>query len=374
MIKWFRLLCIILVIHESTSKWCQQDLCNGQHVLCKDNGKFQSTCPRDATATVKMSQDMINIIVDKHNDFRNKFAGGIGNHARAARMTTMQWDSRLATVADALVRQCQPIRDQCSRTKKYPHTEVSYSLEKYFCMTTKKNALIKQLELWFDPNSKEDAKKLFLSLKEQEQEFSKNYFQVIRDRTNRVGCAIVEFIKPSLVHQLLKCVYNCGVSLCEDNNNPVYEQTDNEATGECKRGSNMNYKNLCHKDELVKNCDGGHLFVVHGNDDDYEPKPTKYPLPEYIIGFSLPPIPDNPPIEYKSMPYDNNKKSDSLAYLRDFSLPEIPDNPSIDFRSNPYKAKQKHKIEKNSTLSSIAGNHLIKSRSKLSKAKQNLKT
>ncbi|XP_039481814.1 venom allergen 5.02 isoform X2 [Drosophila santomea] len=165
MIKWIWLLFSTLFLQDirASSKWCKTDLCRGQHVLCEDNGKFHSTCPKQATAVVKMSWDMIDLIVDQHNEYRNKFAGGMGQHAKAARMTTIEWDPELAKVADALVRRCEPIRDQCAITPNYNHGEVSYSLEKYFCMTSKKDALRKQLDRWFDPNSKDEVHKLFFS-------------------------------------------------------------------------------------------------------------------------------------------------------------------------------------------------------------------
>ncbi|EDX15389.1 GD11960 [Drosophila simulans] len=223
---------------------------------------------------------------------------------KAARMTTIEWDPELAKVADGLVRRCEPIRDQCAITPTYNHAEVSYSLEKYFCMTSKKEALRKQLDHWFDPNRKDEVQKLFFSWTKNQQELSTNYFQVLRDRANRVGCAIVEYVRPALVHQLLKCVYNCGVSLCEEEDNPVYEDTDEEAASECMKGSNKQYKNLCHKDELVKSCNGGSLFVEPENDyndgqeenmeNDYEHESTVFTLPTYDPNDVLPTLPDNP--------------------------------------------------------------------------------
>ncbi|EDV54573.1 venom allergen 5.02 [Drosophila erecta] len=309
MVEWVWLLFSTLHIQDigASSTWCKTELCRGQHVLCDDNGKFHSTCPRQAAAVVTMSWDMIELIVDQHNGYRNKFAGGMGQHAKAARMTTIEWDPELARVADALVRRCEPVRDQCAITPNYNHAEISYSLEKYFCMTSKKDALRKQLVHWFDPSSKDEVQKLFFSWTENQQELSTNYFQVLRDRANRVGCAIVEYIRPALVHQLLKCVYNCGVSLCEDDGNPVYEDTDDKPASECMKGTNKKYPNLCHKDELVKSCNGGSLFDEPENDYndgkeeiieyDYEGGPTMstiYTLPTYDPNDVLPPIPDNP--------------------------------------------------------------------------------
>jgi len=145
-------------------------------------------------------------------------------------------------------------------------------------------------------------------------ELSLNYFQVLRDRANRVGCAIVEYIRPALVHQLLKCVYNCGVTLCEDDHNPVYEDTEYDAAEECVMGSHSKYKNLCHEDEQVKSCDGGDLLVESENNNEPPLTATTIPLPSYNISEFLPAIPDNPD------PF--------------LSFGELPDNPDISFRTN----------------------------------------
>lgn len=113
--------------------------------------QIHRTCPSYATAMIKMHPDFKDIIVDKHNDYRNRFAGGLANNTKAARMPVIQWDDELAAIADSLVRRCQPSRDKCAASEMYHSAEVSFALEKYYCMTTKKAALKKQLNTWFDP-------------------------------------------------------------------------------------------------------------------------------------------------------------------------------------------------------------------------------
>ncbi|XP_043064491.1 antigen 5 like allergen Cul n 1-like, partial [Drosophila ficusphila] len=224
--------------------------------------KFQSTCPSRATAMVKMTPDIIKIIVDTHNDYRNKFAGGLHSYPRAARMATLRWDPELAKVADALVRQCRTYDDDdCVKTPKYEYADASYHMQKYYCMSTKKNVLRKQLADWIDPTNQENVVMLYLNSDKKDIEYSQHFFQVLRDRANRLGCAIIEFIRPSLVHQLLKCVYNCGVTIATDEFNPVYEVTGGNAASNCTKGANKVYQYLCHKNEPVKNCDGGDLFA-----------------------------------------------------------------------------------------------------------------
>ncbi|XP_017056738.2 antigen 5 like allergen Cul n 1 isoform X1 [Drosophila ficusphila] len=277
----------------ATNKWCKPNLCRGQHILCNDKGKFQSTCPSRATAMVKMTPDIIKIIVDTHNDYRNKFAGGLHSYPRAARMATLRWDPELAKVADALVRQCRTYDDDdCVKTPKYEYADASYHMQKYYCMSTKKNVLRKQLADWIDPTNQENVVMLYLNSDKKDIEYSQHFFQVLRDRANRLGCAIIEFIRPSLVHQLLKCVYNCGVTIATDEFNPVYEVTGGNAASNCTKGANKVYQYLCHKNEPVKNCDGGDLFAPTDEEKDEEPNSTEFPLPKYEQDSELPPIPD----------------------------------------------------------------------------------
>lgn len=66
-----------------------------------------------------MQQDFKDMIVNKHNDYRNKFAGGLANNTKAARMPFIKWDDELAAIADSLVRRCQPSRDKCAVSEKY---------------------------------------------------------------------------------------------------------------------------------------------------------------------------------------------------------------------------------------------------------------
>ncbi|XP_041675746.1 uncharacterized protein LOC121530557 [Drosophila eugracilis] len=364
MTKWILLLSLMLAIFDSetANKWCKKYLCKQRHPLCTDNRKFQATCPHRATAMVKITKEIEHLIVDKHNEYRNKFAGGMGNHAKAARMPTIQWDSELAEVADALVRRCQPIRDSCVMTGRYHHAEVSYSLIKYYCMTTKMDALRTQLDYWFDPESKDEVIELFFSEKDDDQELSQNYFQVLRDRADRIGCAIVEYIHPALVHQLLKCVYNCGVSQCEDDHNPVYEISRDYAATHCRKGSNKEYKNLCHKSESVKSCDGGSAFVDHADDyddDNEKNRGTTISIPKYNPNGDLPPIPDNPHIRKKGRNKENTELPSTTEsssedpeadyalgpYNRLNGLPPIPDNPVIDFRTNKKNIKNEYEDE-----------------------------
>lgn len=80
-----------------------QELCKlttfSQHITCGATGDLLPSCPSDAQ-TIDLTNDNIQQIVDLHNQYRNKIAGG--NEPRfspAAKMTTM--------VSDAIILEAQ---------------------------------------------------------------------------------------------------------------------------------------------------------------------------------------------------------------------------------------------------------------------------
>ncbi|KAH8305468.1 hypothetical protein KR018_007901, partial [Drosophila ironensis] len=259
MIWIFWLLSIISMWHSTNAtdaaKWCSQSLCKGKHPLCNDKGLFYSSCPRHATALIPMTTDFITLIEDKHNEYRNKFALGSATHSKASRMAVIRWDEGLAKIAEGLVRRCQPSRDQCAATEDYASAEVSFTVDKYFCMVTKRAVLQRQLNRWFDPQHQGDSDpNIFFTSAVKNLQHSVQYYQVVRDRADRLGCALIEYIRPSLVHQLLKCVYNCGVKVCTNESNPVYEHTDGDAGEACETGMSHEYDNLCSPQEPMREC------------------------------------------------------------------------------------------------------------------------
>lgn len=59
------------------ANYCDQKLCSKgkQHIGCKHNGKFASSCPADKKM-VKISSYEIEQILELHNTLRNKIASG----------------------------------------------------------------------------------------------------------------------------------------------------------------------------------------------------------------------------------------------------------------------------------------------------------
>ncbi|XP_034666262.1 antigen 5 like allergen Cul n 1-like isoform X2 [Drosophila subobscura] len=133
----------------NANKWCDTRLCEqGRlHILCKDQGRFYSTCSA-ASELVQMTKNDMEMITHIHNDLRNKVAGGFTALPRAARMLTMQWDVDLAKVAEAAVRMCQLEKLLCATTPLFLWTGQNEALESSDCIQPSNILLRKQLESW----------------------------------------------------------------------------------------------------------------------------------------------------------------------------------------------------------------------------------
>ncbi|XP_055604843.1 scoloptoxin SSD558-like [Uranotaenia lowii] len=75
--------------------------------------------------TIPIDSAKQSLIVNLHNEFRNKIANGKqefpgGFYPEAARMATIQWDDELAFIAATNARKCKFGHDECQNTPKYP--------------------------------------------------------------------------------------------------------------------------------------------------------------------------------------------------------------------------------------------------------------
>lgn len=71
-------------------------------------------------ALVTLTSEVQQLIVDTHNQLRNKQATGTvsANYKPAALMATMVWDQHLADLAELAARNCVFAHDACVNTRK----------------------------------------------------------------------------------------------------------------------------------------------------------------------------------------------------------------------------------------------------------------
>ncbi|XP_017486935.1 PREDICTED: venom allergen 5-like [Rhagoletis zephyria] len=103
----------------------QKELCgrNPQHIIC-----HPETVPIDGTllALAPLTNKIKRLFVDRHNELRNKLAGGEqvfkggGKFPIASRMREVLWDDELAYIAGQHASRCHMMHDKCRSTKRFP--------------------------------------------------------------------------------------------------------------------------------------------------------------------------------------------------------------------------------------------------------------
>jgi len=86
------------------------------------------------------------LILNLHNDYRNKLAGGeMTDFNTATRMATMVWDDELAQLAALNVKQCDLNNQACRNTDKFRYSGQNLSVYSWFGSTKTISSLIKSL-------------------------------------------------------------------------------------------------------------------------------------------------------------------------------------------------------------------------------------
>ncbi|XP_055602434.1 antigen 5 like allergen Cul n 1-like [Uranotaenia lowii] len=241
------------VSEPKLSDYCQKSLCseNERHVACNGPTKMAPACGSNAKE-ILMDDGKKSLILDLHNKLRSKIASGKQNYTRskfypqAARMATLQWDPQLAEVAAANARGCEYGHDECRNTPKYPAAGQNIAIINYYGKTYSDNELITRfINDWYSEYS--DANPSIIG------SYPENYkgpqighfTQIASDRTDRVGCAVVRYVKNPWNNVYIVCNY--GLTNIIDQ--PVY--VVGNACSQCRTGCNRQYSGLCNTNEAV---------------------------------------------------------------------------------------------------------------------------
>ncbi|XP_055601755.1 antigen 5 like allergen Cul n 1-like [Uranotaenia lowii] len=243
---------LLAVVRSSTeaSIYCDPALCGeGEtHVACKANPGFG----KPSGKTIALDSAKRSLIIKTHNELRNKIATGKqdypgGFYPEAARMTTIQWDDDLAFIAAANARKCVFAHDECRNTVKYPISGQNIAYYGYSGGSAKMETVLPFLiEKWYAEYN--DCKSEYIK------EYPSGYqgpvighfTQVVGDRSDRVGCAVVQWTEKPWTKIYLVCNYARTNLIGE----PVY--TPGKVASQCTTGTNKNYPGLCSTDESVE--------------------------------------------------------------------------------------------------------------------------
>uniref|UniRef100_A0A182JBJ5 Uncharacterized protein n=1 Tax=Anopheles atroparvus TaxID=41427 RepID=A0A182JBJ5_ANOAO len=226
-----------------------KDLCQppeARHVVC--NGRqFSPACQSDPKH-IKMKPEYREQIVDFHNRLRNNLACGyFRRYAEASSMEQLQWDNKLARMAEYNARTCTFAHDECRNTRKYRQVGQNLAINWFHGVNVSVSEAIEKFQRhWFLEYSRGRQKLLDRYGEHSIRAGIGHFTQMVHADTRRVGCAMVRFrsVKEDLpVKQYyLVCNYSEG-NLYE---RPVYRK--GPRCSKCKYGCATNgtqYRCLC---------------------------------------------------------------------------------------------------------------------------------
>lgn len=90
---------LLTLTASQTADYCDKSLCKKytagggsyltKHVACKNNGDFTTACPKERSL-VPMTKELINLILQVHNEYRRKVATGrVEGYSKANQMIEM---------------------------------------------------------------------------------------------------------------------------------------------------------------------------------------------------------------------------------------------------------------------------------------------
>jgi hypothetical protein len=221
------------------------------HIACTyPRPKLDSNCPpSDKVEIIDFTQDRINLVLDTHNTYRNIVASGQApGYPPALKMLTLHWEDQLAYFSEANTRQCRMKHDPCRKSRNYTYVGQnicqSYSMKRLEPELVIKNCI----DMWYLEsqgvlNPAGIINKCCLNPKPAPLVVG-HFTQMVIDRANAIGCAMMINQVNGFWYHLFTCDYNSGTVI----GFPVYRLFKTR-TG-CKK-LNPTYSALCSEDEVA---------------------------------------------------------------------------------------------------------------------------
>ncbi|CAD7083417.1 unnamed protein product [Hermetia illucens] len=226
-----------------TADYCSSSLCSGyKHIACGNSGAFAPSCASDKEL-IRM-EPYIDIIVAKHNAYRNTVAaGGLPGFEPALRMGTMQWDSELAYLAELNVKQCVMQHDSCRNTDRFQWSGQNLAWTWGIPAADPGKAFEKGIDNWF--NEYQNANMEYINSYPSVSPVIGHFTPIVNDRNIRVGCAQVRQSSNGGTEYFMACNY------AQTNILGLKVYTSGATASKCVTGTNPAYPALCSVNEPI---------------------------------------------------------------------------------------------------------------------------
>ncbi|XP_050096280.1 antigen 5 like allergen Cul n 1-like [Anopheles aquasalis] len=252
---WWWCLCFVLLyqsgpVVQAAFDYCaaSKDLCQppgARHVVC--NGRhFGSVC-RDPKL-IKMNDRYRKQILEFHNKLRNNIACGyFRRYAEASSMEQLEWDPKLARMAEYNARTCTFAHDECRNTRKYRRVGQNLAINWFHGVNmTASQAIDKFQYHWYQEHGQGKQKLVDRYTLPSMQAGIGHFTQMIHADAHRMGCAMVRFAGVMKGQAVTQYYLVCNYSEGNVYERPVYRK--GKRCSKCKYGcSTGTFKCLCRK-------------------------------------------------------------------------------------------------------------------------------
>lgn len=206
------------------TNWCQvqSQYCGGsQHIACEPNS-FPTSTECDNVRLLPMNSTLKNLILNKHNAYRQQIASGSNTKFPSAKkLSVVQWDDTLQFVAEKHVAHCSFQHDQCRATPQYPNSGQNL----YYSATAMQYANASQtveeaLAAWFD--EWEIARSGIVDNLVYNDWEAFHFTVMINDNHNKVGCGLIEYNFDYWGYTFDAFMLTCNYGYTNMINQPVY--------------------------------------------------------------------------------------------------------------------------------------------------------
>ncbi|XP_011195069.1 antigen 5 like allergen Cul n 1 [Zeugodacus cucurbitae] len=233
--------------------------CNKESQLCGTSKHFMcdpNSVPKNGEllGLLPLTRKIKRLYVDRHNELRNKIAGGEqnfkgdGKFPKATRMREVIWDDELAYIAGIHAKRCNMEHDACHATERFPVSGQNlYMWRGGVKPKIKSNELVKSIDIWWSEYKfVEDGNALVDEFCNGADFHKVGHFTAIaNERAAFVGCGLA--LCQNCTNRAYCIEVTCNYSLTNLVGSPMYKTGVSSAT-ECDYYESVpstNYPNLC---------------------------------------------------------------------------------------------------------------------------------